>query len=48
MLRTVPGQQLLEGLLVAMVSQRRKEITGDQPHITKTVPRRELCSTTDR
>ncbi|XP_017165624.1 uncharacterized protein LOC103461900 [Poecilia reticulata] len=34
-----PNHQLLEDLMVATFSQRRKEIVGDQPHITELISR---------
>ncbi|CAG5994542.1 unnamed protein product, partial [Menidia menidia] len=34
-----PNHQLLEDLMVATFSQRRKDIVGDQPHITELISR---------
>uniref|UniRef100_A0A3Q3B443 PB1 domain-containing protein n=1 Tax=Kryptolebias marmoratus TaxID=37003 RepID=A0A3Q3B443_KRYMA len=39
MLKRDPDHQLLEDLMVTTFSQRRKEIIGDQPHITELISR---------
>ncbi|XP_051804017.1 uncharacterized protein LOC127533931 [Acanthochromis polyacanthus] len=39
MLKSVPDHQLLEDMMVATFSLRRKEIVGDQPHITELISR---------
>lgn len=39
MLKRNPDHQLLEDLMVATFSQCRKEIIGDQPHITELISR---------
>lgn len=39
MMKKDPNHQLLEDLMAATFSQRRKEIVGDQPHITELISR---------